>query len=317
MHYPSWCALTDDELVQRGLPMVNLAAAFGLRPCGEIDVHDFCRRVDRWAEVVDYGISRAFKRSIRNQHRGHTDNQFRILTMVTVLWKTLGVRYNWSFAHGDYDASDSRNHFIHGLLTGCGGTCVTMPVLYAAIGRRLGFPLKLVHAKTHGFCRWDDGRGERFNIEGTNFGLNIHSDEHYRKWPHPITDDEIERRQFLYNLTPREELASFVAERGHCLTDRFQTERAVEAFYYANQLAPDHDGYHLHWGVAIQMHRTVEFLKSFPPGMPITADMPLPEARDRYEARFLPLVRESILRIANRNAKKDRALRDLCFQQFA
>ena len=127
MHYPSWCALTDDELTRGGLAMVNLAAAFGLPPTGELDVADLCRRLDRWAEVVDYGISRAMKRSVANQHREYTNNQFRILAMVTVLWKTLGVTYNWSFAHGDYDASDSANHFIHGLLTGHGGTCVTMP----------------------------------------------------------------------------------------------------------------------------------------------------------------------------------------------
>src|SRR5687768_4706761 len=134
--------------------------------------------------------------------------------MVTVLWRNLGVTYNWSFAHGDYDTSDSRNHFIHGLLTGRGGTCVTLPILYAAVGRRLGFPIKLVHAKEHAFCRWDDGRGERFNIEGTNCGLKINSDQYYRHWPHEISDDEIERRQFLCNLTPREELAYFLAERG-------------------------------------------------------------------------------------------------------
>lgn len=35
--------------------------------------------------------------------------------------------------------------FIHGLLmVGHGGTCVTMPVLYAAIGKWLGFAIEWV-----------------------------------------------------------------------------------------------------------------------------------------------------------------------------
>jgi hypothetical protein len=81
------------------------------------------------------------------------------------------VKYNFAFIEGDYDATDSRNLFIHGLLGGHGGSCVTMPVLYAAIGRRLRYPIKLVGAKQHTFCRWDDGAGERFNIEGNVAGI--------------------------------------------------------------------------------------------------------------------------------------------------
>ncbi len=51
------------------------------------------------------------------------------------------------FNEGPYNASDSRFLFIHGLLTGFGGTCVSMPILYLAIARRLGYPLKLVETK--------------------------------------------------------------------------------------------------------------------------------------------------------------------------
>ncbi len=91
--------------------------------------------------------------------------------MVTVLQRDLGLRYNLAFMEGEDDASDSHNLFIHGPLTGRGFTCVTAPVIYAAIGRRLGYPIKLVHAKQHTFCRWDERDGERFNIEATSPGL--------------------------------------------------------------------------------------------------------------------------------------------------
>ncbi len=45
------------------------------------------------------------------------------------------------------DWSDSRTRYIHSVLTGFGGTCASLPVLYVAIGRRLGWPLYLVGAK--------------------------------------------------------------------------------------------------------------------------------------------------------------------------
>ena len=62
--------------------------------------------------------------------------------------------------------------FIHGIIDGPGGTCASMPVLYVAVGRRLGYPLKLVEARGHLLLRWDDPLGQRlgtpdvFNVEG-------------------------------------------------------------------------------------------------------------------------------------------------------
>ena len=83
----------------------------------------------------------------------------------------------------DPDFSDSRDLFIHGLVYGPGGTCIRCPSLYAAVGRRLGYPLKLVESKGHLFVRWDDPNGERLNIEATGQGLSCPADEHYRTWP--------------------------------------------------------------------------------------------------------------------------------------
>ena len=108
----------------------------------------------------------------------HSPNRFRMAALVTVLQRHLGVHYYLPFNEGDYNATDSRNLFIHGVLNGHGGTCVTMPVLYVAIGRRLGYPLKLVEAYQHLFVRWDEAGGERFNIECTCPG--------FRAWT-PIT----------------------------------------------------------------------------------------------------------------------------------
>ena len=54
-----------------------------------------------------------------------------MMALVTVLQRELGVRYDPACQDGAYCALDSRTLFIHGLLDDRGGTCVTMPVLYA------------------------------------------------------------------------------------------------------------------------------------------------------------------------------------------
>jgi Transglutaminase-like superfamily len=113
--------------------------------------------------------------------------------MITVLQRDLGVRYNLAFSESPYDGTDSRNLFIHGLLSGHGGTCVTMPVLYAAIGRRLGYPMKLAFAVEHVFCRWDDGRGERFDMEATSQGFRVLRGDRFSSSPKPAPAEGVER----------------------------------------------------------------------------------------------------------------------------
>jgi hypothetical protein len=114
-----------------------------------------------------------------------------------------------------------------------------MPVLYVAIGRRLGYPMRLVLAKQHVFCRWDDGQ-ERFNIEGAgNGGVSYLPDEHYRSWPKPISDAEMKTGEFLKSLTPREELATFLLSRGACLHANERMPEARACLAEAHRLMPN------------------------------------------------------------------------------
>jgi hypothetical protein len=87
--------------------------------------------------------------------------------------------------------------------------------VYVVIGRRLGYPMKLVTAKEHLFCRWDDGK-VRFNIEGAGEGVSYYEDDHYRTWPHPISEADIKSGEFLKSMTPQEELAIFLMQRAAC-----------------------------------------------------------------------------------------------------
>jgi hypothetical protein len=118
------------------------------------------------------------------------------------------------------DFTDSRQHFIHGILEGFGGTCATLPVLYAAVGRRLGYPLKLASAVEHRFCRWDDPQsGVRFNIEASGRGLGVHADDYYRSWPKSMSSVVEQAHCHLTSLTPQQELAEFYSQRACCYFD--------------------------------------------------------------------------------------------------
>src|ERR1043166_3801554 len=140
--------------------------------------------------------------------------------------------------------ADSRDLFLHGLLgPSRRGTCSSMPVLYVALGRRLGYPLKLVTTKAHLFARWDSP-SERFNVEATGKGMNRYDDEHFKGWPFPITDEEMRLHGYLKSLSPTEEAALFLSLRGNCLRHAGRLQEALTAYSCAARLAPGALAYH-------------------------------------------------------------------------
>jgi hypothetical protein len=161
--------------------------------------------------------------------------------MITALRRGLGVRYNPAKIPGDVRLDDA-DTFIHGIIQGEGGTCASIPVVYVAVGRRLGYPLRLVRAKgpTHGhlFARWDE-EGERFNIEATGEGLSCPEDDYYRSGIYVLTEAQERKGLFLRSMTPREELASFLAARGVLCWEWGNRKQAVESMAWASVLVRD------------------------------------------------------------------------------
>ena len=113
-----------------------------------------------------------------------------------------------------------------------------MPVLYVALGRRLGYPVKLVSTKAHLFLRWDSP-AEKFDMDATGKGLNEYDDEHYKQWPIPLTDQDIKEEGYLKSLTPAEELSVFLTIRAMCLREAGRMNDAIVAHAAALRLAPD------------------------------------------------------------------------------
>ena len=229
--------LSDAELAKYDIAELNLACAAGLPGAERINAGEVRRTLDRWAERVRYETDRHLYKFHRNPDEyENSEAYFRTLVMISVLQQDLGVRYNPERIN-DPDFRDSEDLFIHGLLRGRGGTCASMPVLYVAVGRRLGYPLKLVQAKAHLFARWDDPQtGERFNIEATGSGFADPPDDHYKEGKFYVTEMELATGRYLRSLTPRAELAGFLSSRAACLESNGRPVEADQVDRWAREL---------------------------------------------------------------------------------
>jgi transglutaminase superfamily protein len=151
-------ALPPARFAELDIAFINLLCAERL-PTGEsLDVSNPLASLDDWSKRVQSETQRHFYKLQKNPAEfNHSEGYFRMLTLITVLQQDFGVRYNLERAQQpDYSKADDL--FLTGVLgKRRQGTCVSLPVLYVAVGRRLGYPLKLVTTKAHVFAR----RGEK------------------------------------------------------------------------------------------------------------------------------------------------------------
>jgi hypothetical protein len=246
-------ALSPDELAKVDIARVNLLCAQGLTGILAEGLGEPLARLDRWTERVRAETRRHQYRFERNSAEfERSEGFFRMLMLGVVLAEDYGVRYHSDWRTGVELATDADGFFAradHVFLSGLlgperRGTCSSMPVLYVAVGRRLGYPLKLVTTKGHLFVRWD-GAGERFNLEVTGDGLNRYADAYYRHWPFELSEEEIEAEGYLKSLDAAGELAVFLSIRGMCLLEAGRWNEAQEAFQSASRLAPAVSGYRM------------------------------------------------------------------------
>lgn len=284
--YQSWCSLSNEQLARHDVAYLNLLTAEGLPGSEALDVPAALAQIDRWAEVVTHNTAH-WRRTYVPSDDCRTEAQFCMLALVTVLQRHLGVHYHADCMSGPYNGLDSRSNFLHGPLSDFGGTCCSLPILYLAVGRRLGYPLKLVPTIEHSFVRWDDPDGERFNVECAGVGFVIHDDEHYRNWPRVFSVADRAHPRWLRNLTPRQELAHHLAERGHCLLDNLRLEEAIQAYYFARQMDRT---YRYFWAVASMIRRIVDRMQRFTPSpyfpwrqqLDIAAKQSVPSGLENY-----------------------------------
>lgn len=243
-------ALQPKDLEGTEIALMNLLCADGLPGAENLNVDECLATLDRWARHVK-------SETDRNHHRFQEDRAYyynseafyKMLMMAVVVYEDFGVRYNpkWiappsEIRGDDHFFADSRDILIHGMLgPERMGTCSSMPILYIALGRRLGYPLKLVSTKQHLFMRWDSPT-EKFDMDATGKGLDHYEDDHYKKWPFPVGEDEIRENGYLKSMTTAEELSVFLTIRGACLTEAGRLAEATLTFRSACLREPNWRG---------------------------------------------------------------------------
>ncbi len=234
--------LPKEKLADVDVAAMNLHCAEGLPGSETLNVNKCLETLDGWAKHVKTETDRYMYKFSRNPHEyKNSDGYFRMMMLATILQKDFGIHYDIQKTRSA-DFRNSRELFINGVLSDVSsGTGVSTPVLYLAVGRRLNYPLKIVLAKEHFFIRWEGS--ENLNIEFTGDGISCPPDDYYKTWPVRMTPQEIASGRYLRSLTPSEELAMFLANRGHCLLDNSRNAEAQIAYAQASRLAPAEPSY--------------------------------------------------------------------------
>lgn len=123
------------------------------------------------------------------------------------------------------EANDPNDLFLHSVLKNKRGYCLSLSVLYLAIGERLGLPLFGVVVPGHFFVRYDDGKN-RFNIETTSKGGTA-PDEYYRdkfKVPQSGADNI-----YMKNLNSLQTIGCFFNNLGNSYESAGNLQRAQES----------------------------------------------------------------------------------------
>jgi hypothetical protein len=238
-----WRDLVEKPDEEYELAAKHFACMADLPDAADVDIDRCLDQIIVLTRSVEEFIEQRLKRFRQLPNRlDHSEARFRMLSMVTHLQRDWGLLYNRPKAQPGATLYTA-DRFLHGLLFGDGGTCASIPVLYAAIGRRLGYPIKLVAAMSvrgiHTFARWEGADGECFNIEATNIGLSCPPDYAYRTEDYALTPELEQAGQFLISQTPRMELAWFMMDRGYSWKGLGRTREALESFAWSMALTPE------------------------------------------------------------------------------
>jgi hypothetical protein len=217
-------------------------------------IADCLKTLDQWAARVAEQTWKNLHRYHENPQEYKSEAEWRLAMMCSVLGQDFKLRYDPSLVSKGQQNASNEKFFARPdsvFLTGCLGeerigTCASLPVLYVAIGRRIGYPMYLVSAKEHLFARWDDGKGIRVNLEAANAGgFTSHPDSYYREWPKAIAPQEEVAGGYLRNLTADESLAIFLTIRAACLQAGGAALPAINSAAAAYRLAPQLGGINL------------------------------------------------------------------------
>jgi len=234
-------AMSDADLTAMDPLVMNMIVARGVPELADLDMARYVGLVDAWAQRIGVGIRIGESDAARASPAYAADPDiWRAGSMAIALASTdIGIAYT-----RDVRMSNHADLFVPGLIDSKRGTCSNMPVLYMAVARRLGWPLKAVVAADHMWCRWDDG-AKSFNLEATTTtaaggegSFSTPPDEAYRT-DFDVSSKAIEVGSDLTTLTARQTLGVYLQQRAGYFREKGEWTRAEEDLLLARVCFPE------------------------------------------------------------------------------
>jgi hypothetical protein len=241
-------ALPPEQLDKVDIARMNLLCAEGLRGSEDLDVQQNLDTLDKWTQHVKEETFRNYHRFLDHpEDYNNSEAYYRMIMLATILQEDFNAHYDPERSipqllgkrePDDVFYADSKDIFIHGLLgSERHGTCSSLPVLYAAVAQRLGYPVDLASTAEHLYVRYEEGTNH-LNVDATGEGFNTHPDDEYRKWPHSITDEEIKTYGWLRPMSQKEILGAFLAMRAMNLTSAKKFDEAAASWEAVSHYLP-------------------------------------------------------------------------------
>ena len=244
-------AMSAEDVERVDIGRLNLiCAAEALKP-ETFDIEHCLEKLDKWAELSRKEEQRFRKSYERNPARyDNSYAKFKAINLVLTIKEDFKCRYQMELVRSGVMADihspaffrNPYDVFIPGLLERRRGTCSSYPVLIAALGRRLGYPIYLKATAGHLFCVWDDGV-ETFNIDTNGEGVDTPSDEHYFKerlyGVSNLNKSQLYDERFMMPLNNWDSLGNFIETVGYCHEARGRMKDAIEYYNVARKFRPN------------------------------------------------------------------------------
>jgi hypothetical protein len=254
-------ALPPDRLEEVDIARIDLLCAEGLPGAEDLDVEKCIETLDGWARYVKTETDKNYHRFLEHPEKFKNSlGRFQMAAMAAVLSEDLRVQYNPQRERELFDNrfftnrtvygeaersffSDSSDLFLNGILSPKRyGTCASLPYLYVAVGRRLGYPVSIAGAHMHSYVYYDEGDGKHFNVEATeNRAFVTPSDESYKHpvWGAPSSPEYYEKRGLLRPLSNKEAMGHILAERAAVFRSAGQHDEEAKTWATAARYFPD------------------------------------------------------------------------------
>ena len=240
-----------DQLANMDIAVMNLLCAEGLNGSEGLEISRCLERLAALSKHIEKETARNYHRFQENpKEYNNSIGYYRMGILGTVLAEDFGIHYNPKLDRTSPDGqrlpleishANSKDIFIHGLLGETHfGTCASMPVLYVALARRLGYPINLAAIKYHLYVRYEEENGKHLNVEATeDRGFTTPTDEDYKGGPFPSMEEQIKELGWLRPMSPSEMLGAFLFARAGCLRSMKQYGEEAEIIATAARYLPD------------------------------------------------------------------------------